>query len=206
MTQSIFEMLRNAVVQYGYWAVGGALLLENAGIPVPGETILLLASFLAYSEHDLRLPWIIVVATIAATVGDNIGFALGYYGGRPLLLRYQTIFRIKDATISRGEELFAKYGAVTVFFARFVFGMRIIAGPMAGVLRMSWRKFLVFNFFGAVVWVSVISSAGYLFGRHWDRLEEGLNRFNVVALIIVLVIAGTWWWRNRKNGKAAAGR
>ena len=147
MTQSIFEMLRNAVVQYGYWAVGGALLLENAGIPVPGETILLLASFMAYSEHDLRLPWIIVVATIAATVGDNLGFALGYYGGRPLLLRYQTIFRIKGATILRGEELFAKYGAVTVFFARFVFGMRIIAGPMAGVLRMSWRKFLVFNFF-----------------------------------------------------------
>jgi membrane protein DedA with SNARE-associated domain len=206
MTQSIFEMLRNAVVQYGYWAVGGALLLENAGIPVPGETILLLASFLAYSEHDLRLPWIIVVATIAATVGDNLGFALGYYGGRPLLLRYQTIFRIKNATISRGEELFAKYGSVTVFFARFVFGMRIIAGPMAGVLRMSWRKFLVFNFLGAVVWVSVISSAGYLFGRHWDRLEEGLNQFNVVALVIVLVIAGAWWWRNRKNGKAAAGR
>jgi membrane-associated protein len=193
-------------VQYGYWAVGGALLLENAGIPVPGETILLLASFLAYSQHDLRLPWIIVVATIAATVGDNLGFALGYYGGRPLLLRYQTIFRIKNATISRGEELFAKYGSVTVFFARFVFGMRIIAGPMAGVLRMSWRKFLVFNFLGAVVWVSVISSAGYLFGRHWDRLEEGLNQFNVVAVIIVLVIAGVWWWRNRKNGKAAGGR
>jgi membrane protein DedA with SNARE-associated domain len=206
MTQSIFEMLRNAVVQYGYWAVGGALLLENAGIPVPGETILLLASFLAYSQHDLRLPWIIVVATIAATVGDNLGFALGYYGGRPLLLRYQTIFRIKNATISRGEELFAKYGSVTVFFARFVFGMRIIAGPMAGVLRMSWRKFLVFNFLGAVVWVSVISSAGYLFGRHWDRLEEGLNQFNVVAVIIVLVIAGAWWWRNRKNGKAGTGR
>ncbi len=206
MTQSIFEMLRNAVVQYGYWAVGGALLLENAGIPVPGETILLLASFLAYSERDLRLPWIIVVATIAATLGDNLGFALGYYGGRPLLLRYQTIFRIKNATISRGEELFAKYGSVTVFFARFIFGMRIIAGPMAGVLRMSWRKFLVFNFLGAVVWVTVISSAGYLFGRHWDRLEEGLNQFNVVALIIVLVIAGAWWWRNRKNGKAASGR
>jgi membrane-associated protein len=206
MTQSIFEMLRNAVVQYGYWAVGAALLLENAGIPVPGETILLLASFLAYSEHDLRLPWIIVVATIAATVGDNLGFALGYYGGRPLLLRYQTIFRIKNTTISRGEELFAKYGSVTVFFARFVFGMRIIAGPMAGVLRMSWSKFLIFNFLGAAVWVTVISSAGYLFGRHWDRLEEGLNQFNVVALIIVLVIAGAWWWRNRKNGKAASGR
>ena len=94
MTHSILDFLRNAVVQYGYWAVGAALLAENAGIPAPGETILLLASFLAYSEHDLRLSWIIVVATIAATLGDNIGFALGNYGGRPLLIRYQAFFRI----------------------------------------------------------------------------------------------------------------
>src|SRR4051812_46647214 len=126
MTQSILDFLRNAVVHYGYWAVGAALLLENAGIPVPGETILLLASFLAFSQQELKLPWIIVVATVAATLGDNLGFALGYYGGRPLLQRYQNVFRIKDETIARGEGLFAKYGAVTVFFARFVFGMRII--------------------------------------------------------------------------------
>jgi membrane-associated protein len=81
--------------------------------------------------------------------------------------------------------LFAKYGATTVFFARFVFGMRIIAGPMAGVLRMSWRRFLVFNFLGAVVWVSVISSAGYLFGRHWNRLEEALKQADVLAAVII---------------------
>ncbi|MGZ4732470.1 MAG: DedA family protein [Terriglobales bacterium] len=205
MTHSILDLLRNAVVQYGYWAVGAALLLENAGIPVPGETILLLASFLAYSEHDLRLPWIIVVATVAATLGDNLGFALGFYGGRPLLLRYQSLFRIKGATIHRGEDLFAKYGAVTVFFARFVFGMRIIAGPMAGVLRMPWRRFLVFNFLGAAVWVSVISSVGYLFGRHWNRLEEGLKRLDIIALFIVLLVAAYLWWRNRKRGPAGSG-
>ncbi len=134
MTHSILDLLRNAVVHYGYWAVGVALLLENAGVPVPGETILLLASFLAFSEHELQLPWIILVATIAATLGDNLGFALGYYGGRPLLVRYQSIFRIQDKTLTRGENLFARYGPATVFFARFVFGMRIIAGPMAGVL------------------------------------------------------------------------
>lgn len=202
MTESILDFLRNAVVQYGYWAVGVALLLENAGVPVPGETILLLASFLAYSEHDLRLPWIIVVATISAALGDNLGFALGYYGGRPLLLRYQSIFRIRNSTIAHGEELFAKYGAVTVFFARFVFGMRIVAGPMAGVLRMSWRKFLVFNLLGAVVWVSVISSVGFLFGRHWERLQAGLKRLDVVVLIVVLLGAVFLWWRNRKDGPA----
>jgi membrane-associated protein len=186
--------------------VGAALLLENAGVPVPGETILLLASFLAYSEHDLRLPWIIMVATVAATLGDNLGFIAGYYGGRPLLVRYQSIFRIKNATISRGEELFAKYGAVTVFFARFVFGMRIIAGPMAGVLRMSWRKFALYNFLGAALWVTVISGVGYLFGRHWDRLEQGLKRFDVVVLALVVLIAAWIWWRNRNGGKAASGR
>ena len=106
--------------------------------------------------------------------------------------------------MQRGEELFARYGAVTVFFARFVFGMRIIAGPMAGVLRMPWRRFLIFNFLGAAVWVTVISCAGYLFGRHWNRLEEALKRADIVALLVILLIAGYLWWRNRKRGQAGS--
>ncbi len=198
MTHSILDLLRNAVVHYGYWAVGAALLAENAGVPVPGETILLLACFLAYSEHDLRLPWIIVVATIAATLGDNLGFALGYYGGRPLLTRYQALFRIQDRTLERGEGLFARYGAVTIFFARFVFGMRIIAGPLAGVLRMPWRKFIVFNFLGAGLWVTVISIAGYLFGQHWERLQRYVKRIDISVAILLLLVAALWWWRSRR--------
>jgi len=199
MTEFILESLRHAIVLYGYWAVGVALLLENAGIPVPGETILLLASFMAYSEHDLRLSWIIVVATVAATVGDNLGFAFGYHGGRPLLARYQSLFRIQKSTIERGESLFERYGAATIFFARFVFGMRIITGPMAGVLRMSWKKFAVFNFLGAAVWVGVISSVGYFFGRHWDKLERGMKRFDVVVAVVVVAIAVFLWWRGRRS-------
>jgi membrane protein DedA with SNARE-associated domain len=205
MTQSIVDFLRGVIVQYGYWAVGGALLLENTGIPVPGETILLLASFLAYSEHDLQLSGIIVVGTICATLGDNLGFALGYYGGRRLLERYQSFFRIEKPTVERGERLFARYGALTIFFARFVFGMRIIAGPLAGVLRMPWKRFLLFNFLGAALWVSVISSVGYLFGRHWDRLEREIKGFDIVVAVAVLLITVFLWWRSRraKNGASA---
>ena len=199
MTHSILDFLRNAVVHYGYWAVAATLLVENAGVPVPGETILLLASFLAYSQHDLRLPWIIVVATIAATIGDNIGYALGHYGGRPLLARYQAVFRIQDAAVARGEGLFVRYGAVTIFFARFIFGMRILAGPMAGVLRMPWRKFAVFNFLGAGLWVTVISCAGYLFGQHWGRLERDIRRFDIVAGILVVLAAAFLWRRSRRK-------
>jgi len=204
MSQSILDLLRNAVVQYGYWAVGGALLLENAGIPVPGESILLLASFLAFSAHELQLWGIILIGTIAATLGDNLGFALGYYGGRPLLARYQSTFRIQDSTVKRGESLFARYGAATVFFARFVFGMRIIAGPLAGVLRMSWRKFLIFNFLGAALWVTVISTVGYLFGQHWERLEHDVRRFDIVVGIVVLVVVTWLWWRGRTKDGASA--
>lgn len=203
MNHSILELLRNAVVDYGYWAVGAALLLENAGVPAPGETILLLASFLAYSRHELQLGWIIAVATIAATLGDNLGFALGYYGGRRLLSRYQSFFRVRASHLERGERLFARYGAVTVFFARFIFGMRIIAGPMAGVLRMSWRRFLVFNFLGAAVWVTVISGAGYLFGRHWHRLERAIKKLDITAIIFVLLLAAWWWFRSRRDGPAS---
>jgi membrane-associated protein len=199
LTQSILDVLRNAVVQYGYWAVGGALLLENAGIPVPGETILLLACFLAYSEQDLQLPWIMVVATLAATVGDNLGFALGYYGGRPLLTRYQALFRIQNKTVERGEELFARYGPVTVFLARFVFGMRVIAGPMAGVLRMPWRKFIIFNFLGAILWVTVISGVGYLFGQHWERLAGEVKRIDIAVAILLVIVAILLWWRSRRK-------
>jgi len=199
LTQSILDVLRNAVVQYGYFAVGGALLLENAGVPVPGETILLLACFLAYSEHDLQLPWIMVVATLAATVGDNLGFAIGYYGGRPLLARYQALFRIENKAVERGEELFARYGAVTVFLARFVFGMRVIAGPMAGVLRMPWRKFTIFNFLGATLWVTVISGVGYLFGQHWERLAGEVKRIDIAAAILLVIVAALLWWRSRRE-------
>jgi membrane protein DedA with SNARE-associated domain len=200
MTHHILDLLRSALIQYGYWAVAAALLLENAGLPVPGETVLLMASFLAYSEHNLQIPWIILVGTVAATLGDNLGFAFGYYGGRPLLQRYSTIFRIRDATLAQGEQLFERYGTVTVFFARFVFGMRVIAGPLAGVLRMRWQRFLVANFFGAALWVSVISGAGYFFGRQWGRLERDVKRFDVALAVLVLLAAAYVWWRGWRHG------
>lgn len=198
MGHEIFEWLRTFIADYGYWAVALALLFENAGIPVPGETTLLLASFLAYSEHRLSLVWIIVVGTCAATIGDNIGYAVGRHGGRPLLERYQHLFRIPQRSIERGEHLFARYGAATVFFARFIFGMRIFAGPLAGVLRMPWKAFAVFNFLGAVVWVSVIATVGYLFGRHWEALEAAIKRFDL-ALAVVAVVLVLLWWRRRNR-------
>jgi membrane-associated protein len=192
-----FHWLLDFIASYGYLAVALALLCESAGIPVPGEITLLLAGFLAYSEHRLHLGWIIVAATCASTIGGYLGYALGHYGGRPLLERYRSVFRIPPATLERGEEMFARYGAATVFVARFIFGLRTFAGPLAGVLRMRWRTFALFNFLGAAVWVTVTASAGYLFGQHWRSLLRVMQRFNIAVLILALALILFLWWRHR---------
>jgi membrane-associated protein len=203
MGEHIFETLRSYLIAYGYWAVAGSLLLENAGLPVPGETILLLASFLASSERTLALPTIIVVATIAAVTGDNLGYWIGHRGGRSLLERYQHLLRISPRTIERGERLFQRYGATTIFFARFIAGLRIVAGPLAGVLGMDWRKFVLWNFLGAMVWVSVIAAIGYFLGSNWDLLVRVVKHLHVSGIVLAAVaVLLLWWRRRRKSGQA----
>jgi len=197
VAESLFEYLRHFFDQYGYWTVGIALLLENAGVPVPGESVLLFASFLAYSEQTLRLPYIIFIGIAACTVGDNAGFVIGRRGGRPLLDRYQRFFRIRPGTVARGERLFAKYGAVTILFARFIFGLRIIAGPLAGVLQMPWKQFAVFNFLGAIVWVTTISCIGYFVGTEWSALLRMVKQINTGVLIVAAIVAAVVWWKRR---------
>ena len=203
MASHFFELLRVYFREYGYWTIAVILLLENAGIPVPGETVLLFAGFLAFSEHQLQLRYIILLGIVAATLGDNRGYYLGLRGGRPLLMRYRKIFRIRQSTLEKGEQLFRRHGGVTIFFARFIFGMRIIAGPMAGTLRMPWKAFVLFNFLGAALWVTVIAGAGFAFGTQWERLLLILDRINVIAAGAAALLALFFWmrYRMRKAGK-----
>ncbi len=203
MADWIFQLLRGFFDEHGYLTVFVALLLENAGIPVPGETILLFASFLAFDEQELHMPYIILIGIAAATLGDNIGYWIGRRGGRSLLDRYRHIFRIPETTVRNGEDLFARHGHWTVFFARFVFGMRIIAGPLAGVLQMPWRTFSFFNFLGATVWVTVISIVGYKFGEHWEQLIKVMGRVNLVIGLIAVYFGVMIWRHFRARRKAA---
>jgi len=205
MTEWIFNLLRGFFDEHGYLTVFVALLLENAGVPVPGETILLFASFLAFDEQELHLTYIILVGIAAATIGDNIGYWIGRKGGRRLLDRYQHIFRIPESTLAKGEKLFSTHGPMTIFFARFVFGMRIVAGPLAGVLRMNWKTFGLFNFLGATLWVVVISFVGYTFGEHWEQLIKVMGRVNVI-LAIVAIYAGLMMWRRYRARQNKAGK
>jgi membrane protein DedA with SNARE-associated domain len=199
MSAHILQLLEGYFGRHGYWTVAVALLLENAGVPVPGETVLLLAGFLTYSQHQFRLPWVIVVGVAAATFGDNLGYLIGHYGGRALLRRYRQFFHISESQVEKGERMLEKYGAVTVFFARFVFGMRIIAGPLAGVLRMHWKKFALFNFLGAVTWVTTVACAGYFFGRQWNSLARWVGNVDILIGVIAALIIIAMIWRARRS-------
>lgn len=198
--------LEHFIIAWGYWAVVAALLAENAGVPVPGETILIFASFLAFKHEGLQLPWIILVGTVAATAGDNIGYFIGRRGGRPLLERWKHFFHVGDNEVRAGEEFLNRRGWVAIFIARFIAGMRIVAGPLAGVLRMKWSHFLPANAAGAAVWVTTISLVGYLFGSQFDRVVKFFDNIGLVLLMVV-VIGGLWLWiqhRRRMRPKGSS--
>jgi membrane protein DedA with SNARE-associated domain len=195
----VFGVLREYFQHYGYWTVALMLLLENAGVPAPGEATLLLASVLAAHEHQLQLPVIIVVAVAAAVLGDNAGYAVGYFGGRPLLYKYLHLLHINQEKARKGESFFLKHGALSVFWARFIDGLRIVAGPLAGTLRMRWRRFFLFNFLGALAWVTATVTIGSLFGNHLDRMLRIVRDANLVITIFALLVAASWWWRRHRS-------
>jgi len=197
----IADTVRHYLVAWGYWAVLLGLLGENAGLPLPGETILIFASFLAYKNHQLQLPWIILVGTAAATLGDNIGYAIGHFGGRPLLDKWKHIFHISTEDIKAGEDFLHRHGSVAIFFARFIAGMRVIAGPLAGVLRMHWKRFVLANAGGAAIWVTAISLIGYAFGSQFDSLIAFFNKADIAIMVAVVVLAWYIWHRHKKRFK-----
>ena len=198
MGHHTLDTIQAALVHYGYWALVAVLLLENAGVPLPGEAVLLLASFMASGHRGLYLPYVIGTGIISAALGDNLGFVIGARGGRPLLDRYGKLFHITEGAISAAEQRLERHGAMVVFGARFVAGIRVIAGPMAGALHMPWRRFAWFNLLGAIAWVTAISSVGYVFGSRLHALLRYIKEAEAVLAIGFVAVLVYWEYRRRK--------
>jgi membrane protein DedA with SNARE-associated domain len=174
--------------RYGYAVVFFGVFLENAGLPVPGETVLLAGGALAHFGR-LSLPWVIVTAIGGATLGDNVGFWIGRRGGRRLAERYGPRLGLTRRRLADFDRFFAVHGARTVFIARFVTGLRVVGAILAGASGLRWSTFLFYNATGAVVWSTVIGAAGYLLGHSWDTLERWIGRSGLVGLTIIAVLA-----------------
>jgi membrane protein DedA with SNARE-associated domain len=186
MFDQFFEWIIPFVQEHGYWIVGVVLLIENMGIPVPGELILISAGLLAFEGH-LDVAAIAAWALVGAIVGDNLGYLLGRRYGSALLRGYCRLFRVTQDRLEKTQEIFLRYSGWAVFLGRFVALLRIFAGPIAGILGMSWRHFLVCNAAGAVIWVGAILGGSYLFGANIRPIISAVGIWGVVAAALAVL-------------------
>ena len=191
--------LSSPLQHFGVWAIAFLIMLEDFGIPVPGETILIAGAVYAGAGR-LSVLAVGVAAFIAAIIGDNIGFAIGHFGGRALALRWGKYVFLTEERLDKAERFFDRRGAIVITFARFVEGLRQANGIIAGISGMHWRRFLIFNAIGAALWVGTWVSLGYLAGNHITTIYHYITLYSYYVLIaLAVLLVGYIAWRLRRR-------
>lgn len=191
-------MVTDLLLEHGLIILFALIALESSGVPLPGETALIAAGVLAQRGH-YSIVVVIAVAALAAIIGDNVGYWIGRKGGRALLARTPVIRDVFEKALPPSERFFARHGAKTVFFGRFVAFLRITSAWLAGITRMPWWRFLFWNALGGIVWAIVVGVVAYKFG---EAAAEAINKYGLIggiAVVVVLVIGylGFRFWKKR---------
>ncbi|MFF7238086.1 VTT domain-containing protein [Streptomyces collinus] len=180
---------------YGYWAVGAVILVEDFGVPAPGETILLAAGVFAGAGR-LNVYAVAAVAFVAAVLGDNIGYLVGRSGGRAFVHRWGRYVFLTPKRFQAAEEFFGRHGGKIVTVARFIEGLRQANGVIAGTSGMPWRRFLAFNALGAALWVGLWATLSYLAGSHITTVYDEISRYQVYVLVALGVLVAAFVTRH----------
>jgi membrane protein DedA with SNARE-associated domain len=197
--------LHHFLSEYGYWSLALLIGLESMGIPLPGETVLVMASLHAGHRGESIAP-VIAAAVAGAIIGDNIGFYLGRELGFRFLLRFGRYLGITDSRIKLGQYLFMRHGAKVVFFGRFFAILRCLAAFLAGVNQLSWPRFLLANAAGAIVWATIFGLGAYFFGRQFTHVIGPLSLAAFALGAIVVIGASLYLWRHEAALAAEAER
>jgi membrane protein DedA with SNARE-associated domain len=211
MTSSIQTWLAGVepiLQQYGLAGLFGCVFLESLGLPLPGESVLIMSGALAGAGR-MNVVAAGLTAFAAAVLGDNVGFLIGRFGGRPLVVRYGGRVGITSARLARVETVVRRRGMVIVALARFVVLLRQLNGVAAGTTGMQWSRFLVANAIGAGIWVSVWLGLAFQFGSNIHLLVNFVRSYGwvVAVLVPVLLIAiAVGWWATRRRGCAPEDR
>ncbi|MHB8158952.1 MAG: DedA family protein [Thermoleophilia bacterium] len=198
--QHYIDLLAPYVDSYGYFVAFFGMMIENAGIPVPAETALITLSFFA-SQGVLKIWWIIPIAIFGDAVGDNIGYAIGRFGGRPLVDRYGKYIRLDAEKLDRMEEVFREKGGRTVYFAHFLSSTRITAALIAGVSHMRYPRFLAFNVVAAATFVTLVAGITYAFGNNLDAALRFFQIYRWVALAVLCAVGAVLLYRYHERKK-----
>ncbi|MFF7976006.1 VTT domain-containing protein [Streptomyces sp. NPDC007905] len=176
---------------YGYWAVGAVVLVEDFGVPAPGETILIAAGVLAGAGR-LNIVAVAATAFAAAVLGDNIGYLIGRSGGRAAVHRWGRYVFLTPKRFQAAEDFFGRHGGKIVTVARFVEGLRQANGIIAGTTGMPWRRFVAFNALGAALWVAFWATLAYLVGSHITAVYDEISRYQLYLLGTAGVLLGAF--------------
>lgn len=198
------EQIKELAHHYGYWAVFAGIAIENTGIPIPGETITIVAGFLAGSG-ELNYWLVLIIAIAGAVTGDNCGYWIGRIGGWQLLVKLAHLFRIDEDDLNKAKTKFTENAAKAVFFGRFLALLRIFAGPLAGIVEMPYLKFLWYNFAGATTWATIMVTLAYFVGKiiPLSQLVQIIAQFGILALVLVIAwITVPLFLQKIKNQKA----
>ena len=193
----VVDTVHYYLLAWGYVAIVVGLVGEDSGLPLPGETVLIFASFLAYKGEHFQLAWVILIGIASCPLGDNLGYLFGYKAGRKLIAHWRFALHISERDLASGEHLIRHHGSLAIFVARWVWGFRIMAGPLAGILRMPWKDFLLYNLLGAVTWVCTMATLGFLFGQFtsfYGFFEKG----DITLTLAIVFVSLYWWHRYRK--------
>ena len=194
----MLEFLTHFVEHYGYFAVALLVTIEGFGVPLPGETAVVVAAAFA-ARGSLNIVGVVIATTVGTMLGGSGGYWIGRVGGRGLLERYGHFLRMDAQRLARTEAYFDRHGVKTVFFARFVALLRIFGSLMAGVAHMNFAKFFAVNAVGGLLWAGTFSALGYLFGAHLHRLDRYLGRVGIaLSLLVVLGYLVYRWWEQHK--------
>ena len=184
----IFHHLHEFVAHYGYFAIILLVGLESAGVPLPGETALVSAAVFA-GQGTLNIFAVIACAALAAIVGDNAGYWVGREFGFPLVYKYGKSFGVDEGRLKVAQYLFMRHGGKIVFFGRFIAILRAFAAFLAGVNRLPWPRFLLFNALGGIVWASIFGLGGYFLGLAFEHYARPVGLAALVCAVIGAIVA-----------------
>lgn len=193
------HIILDLVATYGYIVVLLVVMAESAGLPLPGETSLLVAGALA-ATGNLWLPGVIIAAAAGAILGDTAGYWVGRTSGLRLLRRHGHLLRFDERKLEQAERFFARHGEKAVFLGRFVPIGRIFSAALAGVSQMRYSRFLFWNATGGIVWAALMGTLGYLFGQQLPLLERLVGRFGfgLLAALLLFIAARVAWGRRER--------
>ena len=189
--------IHHLIETYGYGVIAGIVALEGMGIPVPGETALIVAAIYAQRTHHLTIGLVIAAAAAGAIVGDNTGFFIGRELGYRLVLRFGRYIGLTESRIKLGQYLFRRHGGKVVFVARFVAVLRTLAALLAGLNDMPWRRFVLFNAAGGTLWATVYGTGAYWLGKQIEHLARPVG-LALGAVAVILIVIGLRFLRRHE--------